>query len=100
MKMKLPWKFASEHWLSEVKIRAVRRWVTKSRHSGGDLDLNNQPRSQRQVSAADNLNNEFVRQPRAEKLSIVLAGVSEITAGLGCENKCVLDGCGISLSPK
>jgi hypothetical protein len=74
--------------------------VRKSRDSGGNLDLNDQPRSRRQVGAADNLNNEFLRQPRAEKLSIVLASVSEITAGLGYENKCVLDGCGISLSPK
>lgn len=94
--MKFPWKFAGEYWLSEVKIRAVRRWVRTSRHSGGNLELNDQPWSRRQVGAADDLNNEFLRQPRAEKLSSVLASVREITAGLGYENKCVLDGCGIS----
>jgi hypothetical protein len=99
MEMKLPWKFAGEYWLSEVKIRAVRRWVRKSRHSGGNLALDDRPRSRGRVGAADDLN-EFLRQPRAEKLSIVLTSVSEITAGLGYENKCVLDGCGISLSPK
>lgn len=94
--MKLPWKFAGEYWLSEVKIRAVRRWVRKSRHSGGNLELNDRPRYRRQVGAADDLNNEFLRRPRAEELSIVLASVSEIAAGLGYETKCVLDGCGIS----
>lgn len=76
----------------------MRRWVGKSRYSGGNLDLNDQPRSRRQVDAADNLNNDFLRQPTVEKLSIVLASVGEIIAGLAYENK--PDGCDISLSPK
>jgi hypothetical protein len=101
--MKLPRKFVGEYWLLVVKIL----WpyelciiARKSRHSGRNLDLNDQLWSGRQVGAAHNLNNEFLRQPRAEKLSVGLTSVSEMTACLGYENKCVLSGCAISVSPK
>jgi hypothetical protein len=76
-----------------VYIRTSRCWVRKLRHSGGNLDLNDQPRSGRSVTATHYVNrqkvNKLIKKNRGitrraieEKLNIGLARVNEIVAGL------------------
>jgi transposase len=43
-----------------VDASTVRHWVTKSRDSGGNLYLNDQPQSGRPVSATRDLNRQKV----------------------------------------
>lgn len=49
--MKFPTEFTGDYWLSVATIlKTSRRWVRKSRDSGGNVDLNDQPRSGRPVT--------------------------------------------------
>jgi biotin operon repressor len=68
--------------------------VRKSKNSGGNLALNNQPQSGKPVGATHNFNrqkfNELIQENHrisqkaiAQKLNIGLASVNEIIAGLG-----------------
>jgi hypothetical protein len=48
------------HVEDTVDVSTLRRWVIKSRDSGGNLVLNDHPRSGRSVSATDDLNRQNV----------------------------------------
>jgi len=82
-----------------VDISTVRRWVRKSKASGGKLDVTYQPRSGRPTTSTNEQNkqkvNELIRENRritqrtiAETLSISLASVNETVSDLEYTKVC------------
>jgi transposase len=82
-----------------MDISTVHQWVRKSRDSGGNVDMNDQPRSGRPVTATHYVNRqkvyECVQKNRrttqtaiAEMLNIGLACVNDIIAGLAYKKVC------------
>ena len=82
-----------------VDISTVRRWVRKSKASGGNLDVSDQPRSGRPTTSTNEQNkqkvNELIRENRritqrtiAATLGISLASVNEIVVDLEYTKVC------------
>jgi histone-lysine N-methyltransferase SETMAR len=82
-----------------VDISTVRRWVRKSKASGGNLDVSDQPRSGRPTTSTNEQNkqkvNELIRENRritqrtiAVTLGISLASVNEIVVDLEYTKVC------------